>query len=861
MKNLIDKTKITATIVMVLLITSAIMLMTNTPVQAQDGYTNMQEGGSIPLPAGVTPDLRVETVPYLSFRPTTIGINQIFLVNMWLTPPPHVARYYSDFKVTITKPSGEQHVVTMDSYRGDGTAWFEWIADEVGTWKLKLDFPGGYFPAGNYTVYGGAFVGPQVNSFDETVYYEPSSTGEQTLIVQEDIAYSWPDLGLPTDYWTRPVSPEHRDWWPILGNYPATGIVGGGSNWPTETNIYTTPTYDFTPYVQAPNTAHVVWKRQGDIAGLIGGTMGQTSFEARVGTPNIIYAGRCYDTYQKMISDEFRSTWRCYDLRTGEVYWETPVTTTTSMGFFGPMTVSLVPTMLYYGTEARATVPGGGAYPGTVQVELMYVGGGRLIRYDPWDGHVTFNMSIAPLSTGTYYNTYPFFLTVQNLGGGNRRLINWTISGTHVGMAYRYDYSLGVVNNITWPWSNLGSVQDFESGIAVTVSSITPPATGSSTQTRLTAVSMITGAELWDTTIDERIYSGSCSVADHGKVAVLSMNGYFLAYDLQTGNLAWKSEAMDYPWGQPAFGAYDITSAYGMLYRQAYDGVYAFDWDDGKRVWKYQAPTPYEFETPYIDENGESVYSFNSGAFVADGKLFTVNSEHTTTEPITRGWKIHCIDAYTGEGIWNMTGQMSPGAVADGYLTASSSYDGYMYVFGKGQSATTVTATPKTPAQGATVLIEGTVLDQSPAQSSTPCVSKESMALQMEYLHMQHPIAGVKGDGIIEGVPVKLTAIGSDGNYIDIGTTTTSGYYGTFGLAWTPTEEGTYEIIASFEGDDSYGSSAAATVVSVGPAASASVPIEPATESTLLTTVAIIAAVAIVAVVAVVGFWILKKRK
>ena len=33
---------------------------------------------------------------------------------------------------------------------------------------------------------------------------------------------------------------------------------------------------------------------------------------------------------------------------------------------------------------------------------------------------------------------------------------------------------------------------------------------------------------------------------------------------------------------------------------------------------------------------------------------------------------------------------MTPGAIADGYLTASNSYDGYMYVFGKGKSATTV---------------------------------------------------------------------------------------------------------------------------------------------------------------------------
>ena len=80
---------------------------------------------------------------------------------------------------------------------------------------------------------------------------------------------------------------------------------------------------------------------------------------------------------------------------------------------------------------------------------------------------------------------------------------------------------------------------------------------------------------------------------------------------------------------------------------------------------------------------------------------------------------------------------------------------------------------------------------------------------------MQQPIDGVKGDGIITGVPVSISAISEDGSVIDIGTATTEGYSGTFGHAWTPPEEGTYSIIASFEGDESYGSSMATTWITV----------------------------------------------
>jgi hypothetical protein len=117
--------------------------------------------------------------------------------------------------------------------------------------------------------------------------------------------------------------------------------------------------------------------------------------------------------------------------------------------------------------------------------------------------------------------------------------------------------------------------------------------------------------------------------------------------------------------------------------------------------------------------------------------------------------------------------------IADGYLTLGGS-DGYTYVFDKGLSKTTVTALREVIEKGSSVLIKGTVLDQSPAQPGTTCVSKESMALQMEYLHKQMPIDGIWHNETITGVPVTLTAIASDNSVIDIGTTTTNGYYGTF---------------------------------------------------------------------------------
>jgi hypothetical protein len=125
----------------------------------------------------------------------------------------------------------------MDSYLGDGTAWFEYTPDQVGKWTIKFDFLGMYYPAGRY--YNGYIVtNTSGTQFSLSSYYQPSSDGPYDLVVQEEQVSSWPASALPTDYWTRPVHPHNREWWSILGNWPSTGVVGGGSNWPANTNKY-----------------------------------------------------------------------------------------------------------------------------------------------------------------------------------------------------------------------------------------------------------------------------------------------------------------------------------------------------------------------------------------------------------------------------------------------------------------------------------------------------------------------------------------------------------------------------------------------------------------------------------------------
>ncbi len=309
-----------------------------------------------------------------------------------------------------------------------------------------------------------------------------------------------------------------------------------------------------------------------------------------------------------------------------------------------------------------------------------------------------------------------------------------------------------------------------------------------------------------------------------------------------------------------------MESAYGLIYSRDYDGVHAINWTNGKIEWTFNAKTPYQYETPY-----EGNYAFHGAGQVADGKLYTFSVEHSPSQPITRGDRFYCLNATTGEQIWSVTlGQNAPGSrvfqgsLADGYLAHTDEYNGYMLVFGKGKSATTIEAPLIAVQPGQSMVIKGTVLDQSPAQPGTPCVSKDSMTTQMEYLHMQSPIDGVGHNASVKGVTISLDALDPNGNNIHIADVTTDGYSGAYGYTWKPQTIGQYTISATFKGDDSYGSSFATTFASLteeaSPTATTTTVINFEEANSNITSTVIAAAIAIIIAIAIVGILTLRKK-
>jgi hypothetical protein len=441
------------------------------------------------------------------------------------------------------------------------------------------------------------------------------------------------------------------------------------------------------------------------------------------------------------------------------------------------------------------------------------------------------------------------------------------------------NFASRVLSNISWPINDLGSVRDYEEGLVVEsfMGWNVPPGPQWGLGMHFWVYDMFTGEEIWayatnDTAIETTQTGGSTWICKNGMLVSGSQGGHWVGYDLRNKELAWQSEDTDYPWGAwwPYNRAsYDIDSDgdgegdIPCVITGTYEGIYAINILNGDIEWHYTQPRSVTYENPYQTEAGQPAAPFFTGVFTADGKVYAYNGEHSASQPYGRDWSVHCINADTGEGIWTLYNPMRPRGVADGYLVTDNMYDGYMYTFGQGKTELTVSGPKEGVPLGTSVVIEGSVLDMSPAQPGTPCVSEDSMSIQMEYLHLQQPIDGIWHNETITGVEVSLTAmdVNDPTKFWDLGTVTSNGYTGKFAMEWTPDEEGFYEIYASFGPTKAYGSSSDGTYVSVGPAPAGPQPVEPETHPLVTTEVAIILAVVVVAVIGLAAYWLFRKRQ
>lgn len=807
------KEKATAAFLVIVLATSITMItvpafgaVSGTPGGTASTYeystTKPSNGTSI---TWAYPDLQA----YLSVSPNPIGIGQTLLVNVWMTVAPAAERQYQHYTVTFTKPDGSKDVVgPFKSYEADGTAWFEYVVDQVGTWQAVFTFAGQFTPAGRYSNGVPNLVNNTTGSYYAyDMYFEPQTSPVTNITVQNDPVMSWYSP-LPDGYWTRPISMNNREWNVLGGNFPwermqLSGSMNGRQSY-------------FGPYITASQTAHVLWKRQEAFpVGIIGAEAGVYGNKGSGNAPSVIFEGRCYDTMTvQWYNGSFISCAVSYDLRTGEMYYMIP----TAAPYNG-----ITPTWIEYNMGTGAEVTGAGEV-NTITASLKAISGNFMYVINPSTGAISNNISLGGLTATLRHGDWALMFQTNNTalftGTSGSAIINWTTRGT------TQNYTSRIISNVTNAEIRslaTGGV-DPEAGTNVVQSRFTIGNIGGG---RLRGYSLLTGKLLWDRNFTDSPFNPGTNCADQGKYFCVFENAMVRGFDAFTGKTLWETKT-DYPWGE--FWTYFVASgpldpedpSKGAFIADSYAGTYAFDWDTGKILWRSSHEAP-PFETPY-NVNGTSIYPGTGTPIIADGMVYVQSSEHTQTAPYARGFGTYCINATTGELLWKLDEPMVLGAAADGYSVVTSQYGGFTYFLGKGKSQTTIQAPLAAVTQGQSLVITGTVTDLSPAQLGAACVSEKSMGAYMSYLHLQSQLQNMLHPEAPTGVSVSIDAIDPKGNYVHVADVTTD-IAGTYSYLWKPDQQGKYSITATFAGSPSYGSSWAETAIGVDPTPAATEPI------------------------------------
>jgi outer membrane protein assembly factor BamB len=234
--------------------------------------------------------------------------------------------------------------------------------------------------------------------------------------------------------------------------------------------------------------------------------------------------------------------------------------------------------------------------------------------------------------------------------------------------------------------------------------------------------------------------------------------------------------------------------------------VYCYDVETGDTLWTYEANDPYR---EYLFSNNW----WQILLFFTDGKIYLGSTEHSAIEPMPRGAPALCLDATTGEVVWRADGLFRStvwggrAVIGDSVMVTYDTYDNRIYAIGKGPSETTVEAPATALKQGDSVIIRGTVMDNSPGTEDTevklrfpkgvPAVSDESMSDWMLFVYKQFECPAD-----IEGVKVFVKIQDPNGEYYS--ETVTVDTTGEFTMVWTPAIVGTYKVNALFEGTKSY---------------------------------------------------------
>jgi hypothetical protein len=766
------------------------------------------------------------TFAYLSATPNPIGVNQLALVTFRVDQPAFgavsLSGHFNGTSVTITKPDNKTETRTNLAMDATSSGWFQYTPTMTGTYYFQV-----HFPQNQYWINSS-------NTQTQYTYLADDSEMIPLVVQEEQVKYYSETPPLPTGYWTRPINAENFDWFTVADNwlmkdYDRTGRAFAG-----------VPAY--APYSSGPQSAHILWSKPIIPGGKAGGPFGETDFYTGISYEQhfeaMVVNGILFYTEHGLQGSPTFGT-RFMNLYTGEDY-PLMYMNTTNISFASivdtnnPNEHGAIPYLVIQSTNNwlfYEIFPNMMTEP-RLAFNLTGCGIAGSITHGP-------NGEILGFNTGGSGNTR--WLSMFNssravLGLTFTMLETWSPSGTinasrATGAAFEgmsHSPYMGIEWNVTFAKPTVSTINpaysthqlaNFQEGwlLMTGIDSNPFPYVYYDVGFNIGQIAKQRSGGYYPDYIVPTFAANRTMVHDiHDRMSNnLASNKYirydegeevYYCFDMATGNQLWATEPINNAW-QLFARNYEI--AYNKLITTGFDGhVRAYSMDDGTLLWDY-----YKGSAGF--ENAYGSYPEYAGFLIADNTVYTTADEHSSDGVLWRGSQMWAINTNTGNLTWKVNGMYRHPIVADGIVVALNSYDGQVYAFGRGPSATTVAAPQTVASLGSKVMITGTVTDQTPQFKGTPAMSDASMGKWMEYMAMQKTIPGDA-----KGVDVMLIAIAPDGTTENIGTAT-SDMAGNYGIMWEPKQEGQYQIIATFAGSESYGSSFGTTYMGVGAATAA----------------------------------------
>ena len=765
----------------------------------------------------------VGTNAWVVATPDPVGVGQKTILGMGLVQvnplsqlltTSTVSNVWNNYKLSITDPNGATSSAGPFSADYTAGASYAFTPTIVGNYTITFSFPGQLVNA---------------NGFDQ--YYGPSNS-TITLTVQQQPIYALPLNPLPTDYWARPINWQNVLWWQISGNW--LGIQS-----------WTESTGSVNPYTIAPATAHIMWTKPLEFGGQIGGGSPYNQTETSnyyTGksyqwpfTPPVIINGVLYYNSPSNIAPDYG--FYAVDLRTGQTLWynngtnQSPTNPTSYGGFTLPVThwpgITYGQVYTYHNPNEVGGIP-----------YLWGVSGSTYSLFDANTGRWILNVVNSPGGTAIIDPQSELLVyTLHAINNTYGWLAMWNSTKCLGSSGFAVDsiefrpppgatlqWSTGVQWNVTvplYPYSlpasgsvAIGGVDD---GVILVLGTeqVLPGLIYQPQNYQCEAgYSATTGQFLWDAnrtigmgpeTSQLRMEAMADGVyTEHNK----EDNTYY-GFSIHTGQQLWGPIAgSSYSWD---LYTRNSATSNGIVYFLGPESIQAMSLTNGTFLWDFAAPTAGLQETAptYLFE-GE--YGLCTGG----GDVF-VSSSSSHGDILFRGAKLYAVNATTGKEQWSIDGFFIGKcfALADGYLVDYNAYDNQIYSFGQGPTKTTVTAPNVGVTTATPITISGTVTDISAGASQQavaanfpnglPAVSDASMSQFMAAVYEQQQMPHN-----VTGVPVTISVTDSNGNYRDIGTTT-SNAYGAYSFTWTPDISGNYEVTATFTGSGAYYPSSAAT--------------------------------------------------